>query len=167
MWAYCTHFIIHYTFFSYLWLNLNWFVRNCLTAFLPFQFICHDSWWAWRGVAIGWGNKLPLRWSSVIQETLNREQRIREGYFGSSMNIFNRHQRLFFSTLFFPPCKKLIFLAEYLLQSLSYSLSISTNAPNLLILFLHQQVMNQLWCSCQRFSAHSFAGTVFLFACHR
>lgn len=75
------------------------------------------------------------------------------------MKIFNRHQRLsFFSTLFFSPAKKKIFLAEYFLQSLSHSLSFSTNVPNLLILVLHQQAINQLWCSCQRFSAHSFAG---------
>lgn len=144
-----------------------WGIALLLSCLFSLYFRTADE----HGVVwLGLGKILPLHRSSVIQETLNP----RAANQGRLLWLFYENlqqtpKTFFFSTLFFSPAKKKkkIFLAEYFLQSLSHSLSFSTNVPNLLILFLHQQAINQLWCSCQRFSAHSFAGTGFLFACHR
>lgn len=41
----------HTSAFFLLPLMSNWYVRKCLTAFLPFQFIFQDSWWVWCVIA--------------------------------------------------------------------------------------------------------------------
>lgn len=136
--------LFYYSFyiFSYLWLNLNWYVRNCLTAFLPFQFIFQDSWWALHSVAkTGGGNtSTPLikcDSENIKPRAVNQGKQLWLFY-----KNFNGHQRLSFNS-FFPPATNSYFLQSIFLQCVSHSLSFSTNVPDLLILYLHQQVINQ------------------------
>lgn len=103
-------------------------MRNCLTAFLPFQFIFQDSWWALHSVAeTGWGGtSTPL----VKCDSENIKPRaVNQGRLLWLFYInFNRHQRLSFNL--FPHRQQInISRRECSAVGLTLSPSFPTNPP--------------------------------------
>lgn len=139
---------IHHFSSFYLCLKSNWYVRKCLTAFLPFQFIFQDSWWARCIIAKREENDstplVRLNSGNIIWV----QCRQRQGESGACRKVLNRHQRL-----------DMPFSQRMHILRLRFCLF---SSPRNLCSPQHKQAINQQGFSCQNegCAAHSFSGTV-------